>query len=565
MSGATTDQDSGKGDERPRLDSWKEIATHLKRGVRTVRRWERQEGLPVHRHVHGKQATVYAFAREIDTWLKSRSPDEGADQLLVDRAQQPREGPVLEIPRKDRRNRPVVVAVLPLRNLSGDPEQERFADGLTEELISAIGHCCPNVFRVIALTSVMPYKQSPKTIGEIGQELGADYILEGGIRVYGRRVRLSARLIAARDQAHIWADSYEIQLPPIFSLQQNLARQVADSVFATLHISPAEKQRHRTPVPNVAAHSDYLKATSHFLPTAGDSTKSIEQLNLAIERDPRFAPSYAKLALAYLRRLFLDYPPIVTFMRIREYASKSLKSDPKLARAHSMMAAFYLFSAWAWSKAERSTHRAIELNPSDPWGHIVRSAYDLVVGELHEATEESNWVRQLDPRSVETGGWFAIFAYFARRYDLAIEHCQELLQRDPSSALFHMVFGLNLVQTGQYALALSHCERARELGDNSISLISRACTIYALAGERDTAERLFQGLVTATETQYTRYIFLAHASAALGKDQETLEWLDKSYEQREPLLVFLKTDPRFDPLAGLARFRDLLRRLRLPS
>lgn len=411
----------------------------------------------------------------------------------------------------------------------------------------------------------MTYKQSPKSIGHIGQELGADYILEGGIRFYGRRVRLSARLIAARDQAHIWADSYEIQLPPIFSLQQRLAQEVADSIFAALHISPAEKQSHRASVPNIAAHSDYLKAASHFLSTAGDSTKSIERLNLAIERDPSFAPSYADLALAYLRRLFWDYPPIVTFRRIEEYASKSLKLDPRLARAHSMMAAFYLFSGWAWHKAEKSAGRAIELNPSDPWGHVVRSAYHLVVGELHEAIEESNRVRQIDPQSVETGLWFAIFAYFARRHDLAIEHCQELLQRDPSSAWLHMSYGLNLVQTGEYALALSHCEKARELGDTSVSQMSRACTIYALAGERDAAERLFQGLVAATETQYTRYIFLAHASASLGKNQQTLEWLDKAYEQREPLLVFLKADPRFDPVSGLAGFRNLVLRIGLPD
>jgi len=564
MSGATANSGSSIGKAGSRLDSWKEIATHLKRGVRTVRRWERQEGLPVHRHVHGKQATVYAFAREIDTWLKSRSADEGANQLLVDHAQQSREGPVLEIPRKDRRNRPVIIAILPLRNVSGNPEHERFADGLTEELISEIGHCCPSLFRVIALTSVIQYKQSSKSIGQIGQELGADYILEGGVRFYGHQVRLNARLIAARDQAHIWADSYEIQLPPIFSLQQNLARQVVDSIPAALHTRP-EKRLHRAPLPSAAAYSAFLEATSHFLPTQADSTKSIEHLNLAIERDPRFAPSYAELALTYWRRVIWDYPPIVTFKRIEEYASRALKLDPQLAHAHSMMAAFYLFSARDWSKAERSSRRAIELNPSDPWAHIIRAGYHLVVGEPDKAIEELNTVCETDPHCVEKGMWFAIFAYFARRYDLAAKHCEELLRVDPSYAFLHMIFGLILAQTGEYALAIGHCERARELSNSSVSMTSRACSIYALAGKRDTAERLFQELVAATETQYTRYIFLAQASASLGKDQETFEWLDKAYEQREPLLVFLKTDPRFVPVSGLAGFRDLLLRIGLPS
>jgi TolB-like protein len=562
MSGATTDQDPGIGGAKQRLDSWKEIASYLKRGVRTVRRWEREEELPAHRHHHGKQATVYAFTHEVDAWLKGRAVKGGADESLRSYAPQPSAGSGSKTCEKARR--PVIIAILPLRNVSGDPEHERFADGLTEELISEVGYCCPNLFRVIALTSVMQYKQSSKSIGQIGQELGADYLLEGGIRLYGRRVRMNARLIAARDQAHIWADIYEIQLPPIFSMQQRLARQVAESVPLALHTRP-EKRPHRAPVPSVAAYSAFLEATSHFLPTQADSMKSIEQLNLAIERDPRFAPSYAELALAYWRSVIWDYPPIVTFRRIEEYSSTALKLNPELARGHSMMAAFYLFSARDWSKAERSSRQAIELNPSDPWAHIIRAGYNLVVGGPQQVIDELSRLRELDPQCVEAGMWVAIFAYFARRYDVAAKHCEELFRLDPSNAFLHMVFGLILVQSGEYALAIRHCERGRELGECSTSEISRACTIYALAGERDTAERLFRELVAATEKQYTRYIFLAHASASLGKEQQTLEWLDKAYEQREPLLVFLKADPRFDPVSGLAGFRDLFLRVGLPD
>jgi adenylate cyclase len=561
MSATTTRQDS-ETRARLRLDSWKEIANYLKRGVRTVRRWERQEGLPVHRHSHSKQATVYAFVDELEEWLRGRSMREAAGQSPVLHAAHPSASSGPDTDQKDRQVRPAVLAILPLRNLNVGIDQERFADGLTEELISEIGHCCPNRLRVIALTSVMQYKQSAKSIEQIGKELGADYILEGGIRRYGRRVRLTARLIAARDQAHIWADTYEIQLPPIFSVQQGLAQEVAYSVSVQLHAT-AEKRPHRATHPSVAAHNAYLEGRSHFLPTEGDSTKSIEHLNLAIERDPKFAPSYAELALAYFRRLFWDFPPIVTFKRIEEYASKALKLDPKFARAHSMLAAFHLFGAWSWSKAERSSRLAIKLNPSDAWAQIIRAACHLVVGELQEAIEGLNRVRRLDPQSQETGVWCAIFAYFARHYDLAIEHCREVLQLDPSSAFVHMVLGLNLAQTSEYASALSHCEKALELGDRSISQVSRACSIYALTGEQQSAERLFQELVTMKETHYTRRIFLAQAAVLLRKDQLTLDWLEKSYEQRDPLLVFLKTDPRFDSISGLSRFRNLLRRIGL--
>lgn len=547
----------------PRLDSWKEIAAYLKRGGRTVRRWERLEGLPVHRHRHGKQATVYAFPREIDTWLEHRSVDQSG-ALPVDHLPQRTARRVSAQQQKERGARPAVIAVLPLRSFDDSPDQERFADGLTQELISEIGRCCPKRLRVIALTSVMQYKQSPKNIAQIGQELGADYILEGGIRRYGRRVRLTARLIAASDQAHLWQDSYEIQLPPIFSLQQGLAHEVVDSLSGVFRMTP--RRRLRLTVPrSPEAHDAYLEARSHFLLNEGDSKKSIEQLNISIERDPKFAPSYADLALAYFRRLYWNFPPIVTMKRVEEYASIAMKLDPRLARARSLLAAFYLFGARDWSKADRSSRRSTKLNPSDPWAWLIRAAYHLAVGEPHQATEALVRMRQLDPQSVETGIWFAFFAYYARRHDLAIDHSREILRLDPSSALAHTVLALNLVQTGERAAAIAHCEKAIELGDNSIWLLTRLCSVYASAGEPEAAERLFQQIVTAKDTEYTRYIFLAQASSSLGKDQQTLEWLEKAYEQREPLLVFLKADLRFDRLSEDASFRNLLRRIGLPS
>jgi TolB-like protein len=543
-----------------RLDSWKEIATYLKRSVRAVSRWERQEGLPVHRHHHGKQATVYALPHEIDKWLQSRSGQEDAGQLAKDHQAIPSAETGVGITEKG----PLVIAVLPLRNLSDGPEEERFADGLTEELISEIGHCCPRQLRVIALTSAMQYKRSSKTIAEIGKELRAHFILEGSIQRYGDRVRLTARVIAVRDQAHIWADMYEIQLPPIFSLQQSLAQQVADSVSAEFKLA-TEKKRARFVLPSFAAHNAYLQAKSHLLPTQADTLKSVEQLSLAIDRDPAFASSYAELALTYFRRLIWDFPPVVTLKRIKENANFALERDSKLARAHSMLAAFHLMGDRCWSKATRHSQMALDLNPSDAWGRLIRAACCLVTGKHDELAEELRRVPQLDPHSVETCLWFAHLAYLARRHDLAIEYTQKVLQLDTSSAFVHLEMGMNLAQTGEHALALSHCEKARELGASTIVLMSRACSIYALAGQIQKAESLFEDLLVARETQYTRYIFLAHASACLKREQEALDWLNKANEQHDPLLVFLKTDPRFEAFSDLHEFSSLLQRIGLPD
>jgi TolB-like protein len=543
-----------------RLDSWKEIATYLKRSVRAVSRWERQEGLPVHRHHHGKQATIYALPHEIDQWLESRSGQKHAGQLAKNRQATRSAEPGITVTESGT----LVIAVLPLRNLSDGPEAERFADGLTEELISEFGHCCPRQLRVIAITSANQYKRSPKTIAEIGKELRANFVLEGSIQRYGDRVRLTARVIAARDQAHIWADAYEIQLPPIFSLQQSLALQVADSVSAEFGLVP-EKERARFALPNFAAHNAYLEAKSHLLPTQADTMKSIEQLNLAIDRDPTFAPSYAELALSYFRRLIWDFPPVVTLKRIKENAHIALELDLKLARAHSMLAAFHLMGDRCWSKATEHSQMAIELNPSDAWGRLIRAICCLLTGELDELAEELSRVPRLGPHSVETCLWFVIVAYIARRHDLAIEYSRKVLQFGGSSAFVHLMLGMNLAQTGEHALALRHCEKARELGVSTIDSMSRACSIYALAGQTRKAESLFEDLLAARETQYTRYIFLAHASACLKREKEALDWLNRAYEQRDPLLVFLKTDPRFEAFWDLPEFSNLLQRIGLPG
>lgn len=566
MSGATitTDQDSGTGSPSPRLDSWKEIAAYLKRSSRTVRRWERQEGLPVHRHLHDEQATVYAFAHEIDAWLKGRSVAENQHQAPTRFLQKLSPHSLSETGGKAGAKRPIIIAILPLRNISGDPEQERFADGLTEEVISEVGHCCPNYLRVIASTTVMQYKHSTKGIGEIGRELGVDYILKGGIRRCGRRVRLTARLIAARDQAHIWADTYEIRLPSVFSLQQTLAQQLADSLSAELKLAPS-RSRHRAIPQSVAAYNAYIEGRSFYLPTDEDIKKKLERFQLAIEREPNFARSYCELALAYFPRLYRDYPPVLTLRRIEELALRALRLDSRLSRAHSMLAAAHLFRAWNWPKAEASSRRAIGLNPSDPWGRIIRAAYLVVVGEPEVAVEELEQAHQLGPQSPDLLYGFVVFSYLARHYDWAIARGLEMLRLDPSPGIAHNLLGACYAQKGDYALALDHCKRAAELGSVPFEASAGACSTYALAGERDTAERLLQELVGTKEQRYVRYIFLAQASVSLGYNEPALGWLEKAYEQRDPLLVSLKADPRFEPLSDLPRFRKLLRRIGFPA
>jgi TolB-like protein len=217
-----------------RLNSWKEIAAYLKCSPRTVRRWERQEGLPVRRHLHRKKETVYGFSDAIDAWLESRKKSQSA----ADGREPPTSGPSpgLAESSKDRipSERPLLIAVLPFTNLTDNSAGNSFANVLTSEIISALGQRSPERLRVIAFTTAAHYQDSRMSIQQIGQELGVDFVVEGGVRRFGRRVRVTARLISARDQAQVWADSFEIRLPPLFTLQQGLARQLVGALFGKL-------------------------------------------------------------------------------------------------------------------------------------------------------------------------------------------------------------------------------------------------------------------------------------------------------------------------------------------
>jgi TolB-like protein/Flp pilus assembly protein TadD len=548
-----------------RLDSWKEIAAYLKRSPRTVSRWEREEGLPVHRHLHRKKETVYAFSDKIDAWLKSRGKLESTGLGPGPPTSAPSPG-FAKIAKQDALSpRPLMLAVLPLRNLTGNAAKEVFADALTDEIISELGQLNPGRLRVIAFTSVAHYKQSSKDIQQIGKELGVDYLMEGGVRWYGRRVRVTARLICVRDQAQIWAESFEIQLPPLFALQQGLARELAGALSAKLGLPLT-----RAPGPETtcipAAHDAYLLGTHQSHWTEADIKKGLDLFSRALEIDPNCAPPYAELALAWFRLGFLyDYPPAATLWATRELALRALALDPKLWSGHAAMATWNLFGAWNWAEAEASCQRALDINPSDRRTRMTLASYHLVVQRPDEAIKELRQAMRLDPLSPPIGIAMVILGFFAGSYDMAIEGCQKLLSHDASSALVHMMLGACFAKKGDYARALTHCEKARALGKGQIIYTATLCSVCAGAGQRSSAERLLQEMVTLTKQQYVRCIFLAQAAVNLENKEHTLQWLEKAYEQHDPLLVFLKADPRFEPLARSARFRNLLGRIGLPS
>src|SRR5947207_8842392 len=309
-----------------RLDSWKEVATYLRRDVRTVQRWEKKEGLPVYRHQHDKLGSVYAFKAELDTWFTTRQQQ------------------VAEPAVAGAKDGKMKLAVLPFGNLNADPEQDYFSDGLTEEMITQITRLQPARLAVIALSTAMNYKASQKPLAQIKSELGVDYILQGRVRRAGERVRITAQLVELKTQTQLWAETYERDLRDILAVQADIANGIAREI----HVLISNPEQARLSSLQMAssklkpsAYDNYLKARYYLHGmTPATLSKSIECFSAAISEDPNHAPSYAGLASAYGLLAIAPFdllPPHQAMPKVEAAARKSLQLDESLAEAHTAL------------------------------------------------------------------------------------------------------------------------------------------------------------------------------------------------------------------------------------
>jgi TolB-like protein len=566
-----------------RLDSWKEIAAYLKRGARTVQRWEREQGLPVHRLAHGKQGQVFAYKSELDAWWNSR----GAD-LEKEAPALPRSRPwliagaavlvavlvasaYLLARRLWRPSTPpdskVVLAVLPFDNLSGDPEQEYFSDGLTEEMITELCRLRSRRLSVIARTAAMRYKKKTKSIAEIGRELGVDYLLEGSVRREGQRVRISAQLIRVSDQTHLWAESYDRDLVGILALQGDVARAVA--VQIRLALSTQEESRLARARPVVPeAHEAYLRGRFFWNKrTPEDLRRALGYFQQAIEKDPSSAPAYAGVADAYiLLEDYADVAPKEAFPKAKAAAEKALEIDRDLAEAHASLAMVKFTYEWDWAGAEKGFEQAIDLSPSYPTAHHWYALLLASLGRLDQALTEIRRAQQLDPFSAamkSAEAWRVHAA--ARRYDLALEELRKAIELDPKNFLPHNRLGLVYVLTGRHAEGIAELQRALPQREFSPHFLADLGSAYALAGRKAEARNVLKTLTERSRQTYVSPYRLALIHAPLGEKETAIKLLQQAFEQRDIGILQLKVEPRLDPLRDDPRFRDLLRRMNLPQ
>jgi len=450
------------------------------------------------------------------------------------------------------------LGVLPFENLSGDPTQDYFADGMTEALITELGKI--GALRVISRQSMMQYKGTKKSAQQIAQELNVEAIVEGSVLQVGDRVRTTAQLIAVRPERHLWANSYDRELRDVLALDNEMARAVAKEIKVTL--TPADEARlggARTV--NPPAHEAYLQGR-YFLDrrTKAGVDKALGYFQQAIESDPTYASAYANLAEVFLVQGLYDPAHETELLAKSQAASlKALELDDKLSTAHYTLAAQRL-RVWDWSGAEVEYRRAIELNPSDATAHAWYADLLITMGRMTEAEVEMERAQELDPLSLEVFGAVTGYLYYSRHYDELISHCRKWVERDPNLEWnYHHCLGGAYVQMGRHQEAISELGialKSSTLHDHTATELANA---LAVAGKREEALKMLDQVENAPWKTFGA----ALVHTGLGEKDEAFHSLQSAIELRAPwpFVSLLKQDPRFDSLRQDPRFEDLLRRM----
>jgi TolB-like protein/Flp pilus assembly protein TadD len=463
-----------------------------------------------------------------------------------------------EIPESGLHQKPIL-AVLPFVNLSSDPKQEFFSDGLTDEMIMQLGRTDPEKLGVIARTSAMKYKGATKAVDQIGRELGVDYVIEGSVRRDGKRVRITAQLIRVHDQTHIWADSYERQLQDVLILQSELASAIARAVQVQLAVpirSPAASRRRVDP----DAYEACLKARFFWnRRTREDLHRALEFFAQSIEKDPDYAPAFAGLSDSYL--VLLDYRYVVpneALAMATAAAVNALRLDELLVDGHTSLAHAKLHTL-DWKGSEKEFRRAIQLGPGYPIAHFYYANLLTALGRFEEAISEAREAVRLDPVSMVAEANLAILYYNAGRHDEAVLACEKALQMEPNLIRPHDDLGRILLEKGNFSEAIRALEKAVSLSNRSARCLSSLGYGYGITAQTNLARQVLAELEGMARRGYVASSDFAIVHAGLGERDRAIAWLERACEERDSHLPHLKVDPRLKTLRGDVRFEALLK------
>jgi TolB-like protein/DNA-binding winged helix-turn-helix (wHTH) protein len=465
-------------------------------------------------------------------------------------------------------NQPAIrsLAVLPLKNLSGDPEQEFFADGMTEALITELGKISGP--RVISRQSVMEYKGSKKSLPEIARELNVDAVLEGAVARSGDRMKVTVHLAQASPERQLWAQKYDRSIRDVLSLQDEIARAVADEI--KVELTSQERARLSRPRSvNPAAYADYLRGRSLTGAldtrkewTDQDMKKAIAYFKQAIDEDPGYAQAYAGLADAYI---FLGnpgvagHPPKQELSDAKQAAITALNLDPSLPEAHFSLAQTLEYD-WNWPDAEKEYKLALSLNPYDAATRLEYGRFVQALGRNDEAMTQMHYAEELDPLNMRVQFTKAWVTYASRQYDQALKQFESL---GDYGGLVHAYR-----EKGMYPEALAASEGWKATHPSQTRdpyTLTMEASIYGLQGRKDKSEALIKELKETARHRYVSGFFFAEAYAGLSQRDQAITWLERAYEEHDEWMVFANSYPGLDRLRAEPRFQALIRRMNFPQ
>jgi len=458
------------------------------------------------------------------------------------------------------------LVVLPLENLTGDKEQDYFADGMTDDLTANLAKI--RSLRVISRSTAMAYKGTRKPLSEIARELRVDAVVEGTVLRAGNRVRITAELVQVSTDQHLWADTYESQIGDVLALQNRVSSAIVDEI--RINLTPEDKERlAKNPSVSPEAYEDYLKGRYYWNKRSGDGfTKAIGYFEDATRKDPQYALAYAGLADCYGiigATIYGTVPAAEAAPKAKAAAVRALEIDPSLAEAETSLATAKFNYDWDWAGAAEGFKRAIQMDPKYATAYQRYSLYSIAMGRFDDSFDQIKRARDLDPLSISINSSFGWRLYLARQYDRSIAQLRDTLEMDPNYEWAHLILGQAYQEKGEFNLALAELKKAVELSRNSPLMVSALAHAYAVHGNTAEAQKLLAQLMMQSRKQYVSPYYIAVVYLGLAKNDAAMNWLDKAFEDRSNGLVFARVEPELDPLRSEPRFIALENKLNFPN
>jgi TolB-like protein/tetratricopeptide (TPR) repeat protein len=527
----TLDQASLKADL---LDSWKEIAVFFGREVRTVQLWEREESLPVHRHVHKARGTVHAFRSELEAWKLSRHSCLSRTKNIIS------------------------LVVIPFENQTLGRFPSSFAEGLAEDLVTNLGSIQSERIVVVARPPRMPHSGTHRDLQRWARSCKANYILSGSVRQSKDRVRVCTQLIRSTDMTYVWAAGFENPEADMITVQKDIASRITRCLIQALLL------RANSPATSVgSAFEAYLRGRYFWNKrTAADLNRAVLYFEQAVSANPNCGLAYAGLADSYnLLGFYGELAPEEARCFARSAATRALQIDHGLAEAHASLAETLFGFDWDATAAEREFKRAIELDPAYPTAHHWYGNFLSALGRHEEAIAEVQQARQLDPLSLVINVWLGVVLHNASKYDKAIQQYERTLELDPNFPMAHAYLGLAYEQTRCFDLAIAAYEKALSLSGGHITIKAMLGHAYAVCGMAEQARQVLRELEALSGRTHFCLTNVALIYNGLGERQNALNCLERSYEERCPGMISLQTEPRLSSLRSEPRFQRLMRRV----